>query len=225
MAFDMIAGIVSKCELKSTKAMALGICGLAKVLQNDQGNSEMVAVFKSWSQTIKGLFPSDTYNQWQWYDDVVGQSMGLVPYALLCAFELLKDDELLSVAKRSLRFLEKHQMNDNRFSIKALGVAKIKELSKRIDEYSSVESYWLTMTYVKLFELTKDARNSKKALAAHNWYLGDNELGKSLFDINTGGCYKAIAGRSLNPLMTLDATCAYWLSHFIIQDLYFSQLI
>lgn len=225
MAFDMIAGIVSKCEPKSTKAMALGICGLAKVLQNDQGNSEMVAAFKRWSQTIKGLFPSDAYNQWQWCDDVVGQSMGLVPYALLSAFELLKDDELLSVAKRSLRFLEKHQMSDNRFSLKALGVAKNKELSKKIDEFNSAEVVWFTNTYAKLFELTKDVRYSKKALASHNWYLGDNALGKNVFDINTGGCYKAIAGRSLNPLMTLDATCAYWLSHFTIQDLYFSQLI
>lgn len=225
LVFDLLSAIVKDNNLHDVKAMALGICGLAKVLQQEQGNAVMVAAFKQWSTAIRMTFPSDGFRDWQWYEDVIGEQMGLVPLALLSACELLKDEELLSLAKRALRFLEKQQANDVRFSLKGIGVAKDKEQSKPINEQSSKEAFWFTLAYSKLFEITTDVRYSKKALQVHNWYLGDNAIGKSLYDITTGGCYAAIAGRSLNPKMTLEAASAYWLSHFALHDLFFRCLI
>lgn len=225
VAYGLLLEIVTTQKLTSNKAQALGVIGLARILEYDTGNTEYFNIFKKWSEKLVKLLPNDPYIFWQWYEDEVGEQAGLIPLALANVYHITRDKEVLSVVKRSLRFLEKHSMNENRFSIRFIGLKKGENKPMVSKVYTATETYLFTEVYNRLFELTKEDKYQKPGIKCHNWYLGDNSIGKCLYDINSGGCYNSFSGRTVNPVMTLQSTCAYWLSHFSILDLYFKQLI
>ncbi len=225
MAYSLVLQILQEHELDDAKALALGVCGLAQILKVDAGNQFVFEVFEQWSGYIKDLFPAEHIRGWQWFEDELSEQLGLLPYALLLAYEWSHEESYLSIAKRAIRFIEKQVLTEERFVPRFEGVSKENDKPTAMADQMANEGFWFTLTYAKLYEVTNDASYLKKAVHVHNWYLGDNTIGKSLLDIYSGGCYRALSGRSVDPLMTLEATSAYWLSHFALSELYFKHLI
>jgi glycosyltransferase involved in cell wall biosynthesis len=224
VSYDLLLDLINNHQLELPRAKALGVMGLANVLQVDNGNAECFDLFNSWSKDLIQLLPDDPYKSWQWHEDEIGEQAGLIPLALIHVYQLNRNKEVLSIIKRSLRFLEKHSLSDNRFSIRFTGLKKEEVKPKVAKEYKANETYLFTEIYTRLFELTKEEKYRKPGVKCHNWYLGDNSIGKSLYDISSGGCYHSFSGRTLNPAMSIQSTCAYWLSHFSVLDLHFHLL-
>lgn len=224
MAYGLLLDISQRVDFNEANALALGVIGLTKVLNTEHGHQEFEDLLKKWSAHLQGLFPADKIQNWQWHADELGSQLGLVPYALLCAYELLHDEALLTLAKRALRFVEKMVLAEDRFIPKVAGVAKGEAKAKASAEQNAIEGVWMVKAFAKLFVIADDARCLRKAWQVHSWYLGDNTIGKGLYDSQTGGCYSSLSGRSINPQMTLEATSAYWLSHYALCELYYAQL-
>ncbi|WP_430816868.1 glycosyltransferase [Carboxylicivirga sp. RSCT41] len=225
VAYEMILQLLKEVQFINTKAKAAALIGIAEVLKTEQSNQELIELMKKWTYQISDLFPSDTMQNWHWHEDEVSEHVGLTLLALLNAYELLHNDELLSIAKRGLRFVERYIFTDSRYSPKIIGRQKGRDDSGVANTSYAGEAYYMTEVYAKMFEITRSERYLALANSVHNWYLGDNSIGKSLYDIASGGCYYSYSGRSVNPLITTSSTCAYWLSHFTIHDVYFEMIL
>ncbi len=223
--YGLVLQLISEVDFTNSKAIAAVLIGLVELLRKEHSNPDLVELMKKWTHQLKALFPSDAYQAWQWHEDEVSEHVGLVPLALMYAYELLKEEELLSIAKRAIRFVERHVFTDARYNPKIRGRKKDMAESGVTSSSFATDTYIITEVYTKLFEITRVEKYLNMATAAHNWYLGDNTIGRSLYDIASGGCYDSYSGRSVNPLMTTSSTAAYWLSHFAIHDAYFDKIL
>jgi len=225
IAYDMVRQIIKDYAFTDVKAMSYAVLGLIEFLKLDYHDDEILKLVKNWSDRIKSLFPDDAYQTWQWHSNEIDESMALLPLALLRIHQLFNDTDALSKGKRAMRFLERHVLNDNRFAPKVIGLKKGEEKVKLVLPRIATETSLFTQAYNVLYDITKEKRYANAAAIVHNWYLSDNALGKSLYDIESGGCYHSISGRSVNPLMTAKSTSAFWLSQFALIDIYFKQII
>jgi glycosyltransferase involved in cell wall biosynthesis len=223
--YSLILHLVSEVRFTSSKAIAAALIGVVELLKLEQSNQDLIELMKKWTSQLLAMFPADGYSLWQWHEEEVSEQVGLLPLALLHAYELLKSEELLSIAKRAIRFTERYMFSDARYNPKIIGKKKGMEDNDVSGSANSLEAYLMTAVYAKLFKITKIDKYMGRAISVHNWYLGDNSIGRSLFEISTGGCYISHSGRSVNPLITTSSTCAYWLSHFKIHELYFDKIL
>ncbi|MCG8578703.1 MAG: glycosyltransferase, partial [Bacteroidales bacterium] len=225
IAYEMILQLLAEVNFVNTKSKAAALIGIVELLKSEHSNQELIELMKKWTGQISDLFPSDTLQVWQWHEELVSEQVGLIPLALLSACELLNNEELLSVAKRSVRFIERYVFVDSRYNPKIIGKQKGRDDSEISTISYVTEAFYMTELYAKMFEMTRIEKYLNLANSVHYWYLGDNSIGRSLFDIASGGCYYSYSGRSVNPLITTSSTSAYWLSHFTIHDLYFEKIL
>ena len=55
--------------------------------------------------------------------------------------------------------------------------------------------------------------------ASHQWFLGNNDLGVSLYDPLTGGCADGLQEDGVNRNEGAESTLAYWISHMTVIDI------
>jgi hypothetical protein len=51
---------------------------------------------------------------------------------------------------------------------------------------------------------------------SYQWFLGDNNLGLSLYDFSTGGCADGLHSEGVNLNQGAESTLAYWISHEVV---------
>ncbi|WP_289053877.1 glycosyltransferase [Carboxylicivirga marina] len=225
VAYSMMLQLFNENDFNSNDASALVLLGVCEVLKNDQSNSDLIDRLRGALANLKKQFPTDAYQGWQWHEKEIQSQVGLVLLGMLSAYELLQEDEILSIVKRAMRFIERFLFVDTRFLPTAIGRSREQSIEVKDAIQESADTYLITKVYAKLFALTSNTRYAKLAFSAHSWYLGDNTLGRSLFDINSGGCYKALSKRSVEPVMSTTSTSAYWLSYFALYDVYSEQVL
>lgn len=226
IAYNCLIDIALNHPFKELGAKATVCYGIVNVVGKDGDNPELLPFLKEWIKEIKKLFPNNSYDNWQWYAKEFSSNIGLIPLVLIKASGLMHDKELLSLAKRSLRFTEKLLTSEGMFSPKVVGIDKLGiEKGIKSNEKLSNEAYWMVAAYCELYGITGESRYLKVANNIHNWYLGDNSLSKSLYDSNDGGCFVGISGRSIMASKSAESTSCYWLSYFALLDGYIQSFV
>jgi len=211
-------------NFKDIKAKAYAVLGISRVLKYDGTNTKMLDLLEQWTQDMYSCYPTDIYNVWQWHEEKIRSEMALIPLALSFSSEILKNKDYLSASKRALRFLQKIVFAERVYSPSAIGIQKDSiDMDEKTAKKAS-ETYLMTTAYSRLYHITKEPKYLKTISETHNWFFGDNSIGKSLYDSSNGGCYDCISGRSISPEQTAESTCAYWLSHFALLEAYFGEI-
>lgn len=224
---DYAYGLIGKLlnqGFKDIKAKAYATLGIVMVLKCDGTNADVSGLLESQANEMYSSYPADPYNSRQWHEDEIGREAALVPLALLHASDILNNKAYLSAAKRALRFLWKNVFSEGVYSPNASERQEFKPHNEEKAVANANEAYLMTAAYSKLYRITGEPKYLKITNEIHNWYLGDNSAGKSLYDSSGGGCYAYLSGRSISPEQTAESTCSYWLSHFAVLETYFSEI-
>jgi hypothetical protein len=51
---------------------------------------------------------------------------------------------------------------------------------------------------------------------SYQWFLGNNDLGLSLYDPRTGGSADGLHSEGINLNQGAESTLAYWISHMVV---------
>ena len=65
---------------------------------------------------------------------------------------------------------------------------------------------------LEAFAITEDVYWKKAAKRCFEWFLGRNDLGRSLYDPTTGGCRDALLQDHLNQNQGAESSLAFYLS-------------
>jgi hypothetical protein len=158
---------------------------------------------------------------WNWFEDSLAYSNARLPEALLLAGSRTSNEEWLTAGLESLEWLEKQQhctIDGHFVPIGSLGFYSKGGGKARFDQ-QPVEASATVSACLQAHRATGDERWSRKAWAAFNWFLGDNDLKTALYDPSTGGCRDGLHPDRANENQGAESTLSFLMALLQMQPL------
>jgi rhamnogalacturonyl hydrolase YesR len=174
--------------------------GLAAYLRCYQGDESVSALLRECADNLLALYKQVATDDWRWFEDILCYDNGIMPMALFQTYALLRDEKYLQVAKETLEFLEKTITSNGHLSIVgSRGWYKKNDPKAQYDQ-QPIDAAAMVLAYQSAYWVTQDKEYLKKMRLAFGWFLGENDMGMSLYDHETKGCADGLLpeGVSLN---------------------------
>ncbi|MCX5751123.1 MAG: glycosyltransferase [Candidatus Saganbacteria bacterium] len=182
------------------RGKALAMLGLTAYLRCYQGDESCTALLRECADYLLSLYKEVSADDWRWFEDIICYDNGIIPMALFQTYDILRDDKYLKVAKETLDFLEKATSINGRFSlVGSRGWYKRGGERAQYDQ-QPIDATAMVLAYQSAYRATQDKKYLKKMRRAFGWFLGENDMGMSLYDHETKGCADGLMpeGVSLN---------------------------
>ncbi|MFD0872304.1 glycosyl transferase [Paenibacillus residui] len=156
---------------------------------------------------------------WHWYEPAATYSNGLLPWGLLCAYEVTPNRQWLDVAVESLDFLIRLMTNE-RGQIRPIGNRGwcTREGRAKWDQ-QPIDVMKLGLAAAKAYEIVGRSQYYDAAAKCRAWFHGDNDARTAMVDPKTGGCYDGIGERGVNYNQGAEAVISYLLTEAIMMKL------
>ena len=207
-------GLPSVVELTSPRAWAYSLLGIAEYLRAFAGDSHVQTVQRKLAARLLDLFRRSSSAGWPWFEDRLTYCNARLPQALLVTSEWSDDEELEAVGVRTLDWLIGLQTRDDHFSpIGSDGFYPRDGVRARFDQ-QPVEAGATVSACLDALRITGDGRWMSRARTAFDWFLGQNELQRSLYDPATGGCHDGLHADRINKNQGAESTLSFLLALF-----------
>ncbi|MBI9061661.1 MAG: glycosyltransferase [Marinilabiliaceae bacterium] len=207
----------------SIRGKANAIIGLSHLVLVKPEDQSRVDLLNKLSRELMSLVPKEAQEKWVWFEEELTYDNGLMPLALLHAYQATGNELYLKTARRTLRFLESHVFEEGNYN--PIGNQKWyrKGDEKSLFDQQSVEPMTMTSAYLLMYKITNEPRYLEKLYAVYLWYLGENALHRPMYDHETGGCYDGLSDKGVNANKGAESTLAYWISHFTVMEAYYQE--
>ncbi len=209
--FDRAISVLS--EFNSPRALAFGLVGIHAYLARFGGDSKIRRIREKIANRLYNQYRSNASEEWSWIENTLTYDNGKIPQALLMSGQWLQRGDMIEAGLRSLEWLINIQTNDEGYftPIGNSGWHPREGEKARFDQ-QPLEAQSILEACVEAFKVTQDIKWVKKARHCLEWFLGRNDLNKSLYNYKTGGCYDALTPTGLNINQGAESTLAWLLS-------------
>ncbi|MCJ7524369.1 MAG: glycosyltransferase [Candidatus Aminicenantes bacterium] len=182
------------------RGKALAMLGLAAYLRCYQGDESISALLRECADNLLALYKEVATDDWHWFEDIICYDNGIMPMALFQTYALLRDEKYLQTARETLEFLEKNLIRNGRLSLIGSSGWYKKGSPRAQYDQQPIDATAMVLAYQSAYWVTQDKEYLKKMRLAFGWFLGENDMGMSLYDHETKGCADGLLaeGISLN---------------------------
>jgi len=219
-------------KVKASELFALGRRKITKPLTSPRAVSYYIIALCHWhdktylkeireeinyySEYLIKLYHANETENWQWFEDMLAYSNGIMPEALLFAYRITGNQKNFNIAKTTLDFLISHSFKDTI----CIPIGQKKWFKKGSDrtyfDQQPEEVSSLVSALCTIHSITKDYHYYELMFLAFNWFLGNNLLGQIIYDQETGGCYDGIQEKNINLNQGAESTISYLTARLII---------
>ncbi len=200
LAFECFQKALPHVRGLNLRGKALAMLGLAAYLRCYQGDESVTALLRECADYLLALYKDVAGDGWRWFEDIICYDNGIMPMALFQTYALLREDKYLQVARETLEFLEKNMTRDGRLSIIGSDGWYKRGGARAQYDQQPIDATAMVLAYQSAYWVTQDKEYLKKMRLAFGWFLGENDMGMSLYDHETKGCADGLLpeGVSLN---------------------------
>lgn len=130
-----------------------------------------------------------------------------LPEALLAAGTALRDDAMVELGLERLAWLVAVETRDGHFSFTPVGGWAPGEPRPGFDQ-QPVEAAAMADACARAWRITGDRSWLRQTKRAARWFLGDNDIGRSLYDPVSGGCADGLEQGGINRNHGAESTLA-----------------
>ncbi len=157
-------------------------------------------------------------DNWQWFEPELTYANGVLPEALMMGYLITKEPTYKDIAKKTLDFLISHTFIGNMYMpIGQRGWFK-KDSDRALFDQQPEEATSIIETLSTAFALFKEKEYQRLTFQAFNWFLGDNILGRIMYDQTSGGCYDGIGEKEINLNQGAESTVSYLIARLAVQN-------
>lgn len=203
---------------ESPRANAFFVKGLAALLKKmkEIADKNLEKMLIAHCDRLISLYREASSEDWQWFEDYLTYSNGVLPEALILGYEYTKNDEYLDVGMKTLDFLISHTfLNDVYIPIGQDGWHH-KTGQRRYFDQQPEDVSAMTCALATAYSVTRKDSYRKLMHEAFNWFLGDNSLKQVVYDRTTGGCYDGVGERNINLNQGAESTTSYLLARLAV---------
>ena len=199
-------------DMTSPRAWAFAILGIHEYLRRFDGDRRAGQVRDELAGRLLALYRACRTDDWRWFEDGLAYSNAVLPQAMLMCGQWLPDAEMRDVGLESLEWLSGLQRSaptgGHFVPIGCNGFYRRGGERARFDQ-QPVEARVMVSACLEAFRSTGDVRWRREAHRAYEWFLGRNDLGLSLYDPDTGGCYDGLHPDRVNENQGAESTLAF----------------
>ena len=200
-------------HLSSPRAWSYALLGIDEYLRAFQGDTSVQAMRELLTARLMDLFDRASAEDWPWFEDHVTYCNARLPQALIVSGTAMARDDMVIVGTAALDWLGSLQHTpDGYFApVGSNGFYRRGTVPARFDQ-QPVEACGMVSACLAAHRITGDARWSRYASSAFDWFLGQNHLQQSVYDATTGGCRDGLHADRVNENQGAESTLSFLLA-------------
>lgn len=213
--------VAAAMSFTSPRAWAFSLLGIQEYLDRFPGDRAAQKQRDILARNLLRIYQSTRTSTWHWFEDSLAYSNARLSQALLLAASRTADQELLAVGLESLEWLAKQQrcsITGYFVPIGSQGFYSKTGERARFDQ-QPLEASATVSACLQAYRLTGEERWHVQAWTAFNWFLGENDLGTSLYDAATGGCRDGLHPDRVNQNQGAESTLSFLMALLEMQQL------
>ncbi|RKX74731.1 MAG: glycosyl transferase family 1 [Spirochaetes bacterium] len=197
----------------SPRSWAFSIIGISEYLKSFSGDMEARRTFEILSSRLFDLYRKNATEEWPWIEDKVTYANGKISQALIISGRILQNKEMKEAGLRSLEWLDNIQTDPKGYFVPVgnRGWYRKGGEKARFDQ-QPIEAQNMIEAFLEAYNTTGNREWIKKAKQTFYWFLGENDLGLSLYDYKSGGCCDGINSDNVNTNQGAESTLSWLLS-------------
>ncbi|MCF8256396.1 MAG: glycosyltransferase [Flavobacteriales bacterium] len=214
LALDKVSGI------HSTRAMGFIIKGLYYRDLAISSDSNLALIARLADRLVQ-MYRHEADDDWHWFEDYFTYANGILPEALLCAFEMTGKEQYGEIAKASFDFLLSKV-----FSPEGIRVVSNKGWMHRSDASGvrpiggeqPIDVAYTILALDRFHRVFREPGHRKQMHAAFEWFLGRNHLHRIIYNPCTGGCYDGLEEYNVNLNQGAESTVSYLMARLVMEN-------
>ncbi len=205
-------------ELSSPRAQAFMMLGTAAIAQADPGDTRAAMLLTRWGDTLMNLWSAYRKPGWEWFEPVLAYDNARLPEALIRAGMAIGREDFVRRGVKALAWLATQQTSaEGRF--RAVGSDSFGQPYAQPLPFDQqpLEAWASVDACDAAFAATGDAAWQSYARTAYRWFLGQNDLGLALADVDSGECFDGLIPTGVNRNRGAESILAFHLATVTIQ--------
>ncbi len=149
---------------------------------------------------------------WPWYENTLTYANGILPEALFLAYKTLHHPSYLKIATNSLDFLISNNFQGPIYVPIGQNGWYQKGSQRQYFDQQPEDVAAMVQSLKTAYLVTKKKKYQNLMYKTFYWFLGNNLLGKLVYDKKTGGCHDALTPLGVNLHQGAESTVSYLLS-------------
>ena len=197
-------------DLKSPRTWAFTLLGVHAYLRRFSGDRAVTQAGQTLAERLMDLYRQTHGPSWYWFEDLVTYNNATLPHALLLSGQWMERSDMTQVALESLLWLAEIQTSPNGYfmPVGSNGFFPRGGERARFDQ-QPIEASAMVSACLEAYRITQDKFWYRQAQSAFAWFLGQNDIGLSLYDPTTGGCHDGLHPDRLNQNQGAESTLAF----------------
>jgi len=211
LAAELFRAALDKAEdVSDLRTVSFVLMGIAEYLERFAGDTAVQRLRTSLVERLAGAFhDSAAADEWPFPYDKLTYANAALPHALLIAGRTTDQAVLVEMGLRTLTWLLSLQTEAGRFSpVGNSGFYPRHGTKARFDQ-QPIEADTTLAACAEAFRVTGDQIWLDQATRCFHWYLGQNDLGVSLYDPATGGCCDGLSSTGASENQGAESTLAW----------------
>jgi glycosyltransferase involved in cell wall biosynthesis len=195
----------------SPRAWAFALIGIHEYLRRFAGDRRASQVQEELSQRLLDLYTRCHSDEWRWYEEGLTYCNAVLPHASLICGQSVQSTAMIEAGLESLEWLANIQRDakgGHFIPIGSNGFYRKGGERARFDQ-QPVEGQAMVSACLEAYRVTRDVRWRHEAQRAFEWFLGRNDLNRSIYDPTTGGCRDGLHPDRPNENLGAESTLAF----------------
>ncbi|VGO18137.1 Phosphatidyl-myo-inositol mannosyltransferase [Pontiella sulfatireligans] len=201
--------IPSILAIKSPRAWAFALIGIHEYLRRFEGDRLVNQIRDQLADRLVELYHANRSDEWRWFEDRLTYCNAVLPHAMLMCGQWIPNSDLTEIGLESLHWLTDMQRSDDHFSPIGSNGFYVKGGERARFDQQPVEAHAMASASLEAYRCTGDVYWLNEARRTFDWFLGNNDLGISLYDHTSGGCRDGLHPDRPNENQGAESTLAF----------------
>jgi len=212
---DISAPLIEK---QYPRGLSYSILGLAGYLKRFPGADDIRQFMRTAADKLILQYEQNHQPAWPWFEDILTYDNAIMPCALFTAATSLGEKKYLPIAKKTSDFLLSNTFTEGHFSFVGCqgwfpkGKPKVQFDQQPIEAASSI------LMLKAAYRATKNKKFLHLQQKAFDWFLGENDLGASLYDSQSKGCSDGLGAEEINLNQGAESALSFLLGLLTMRE-------
>ncbi len=196
-------------DFTDSGAQAFSLLGIHAYLRRFSGDTRVRRARKKLAEKLLARFNLNAGPAWPWLEPSLSYAGASVCQALLLSGQWMQNGNMIETSLRALNWLIAAQTEEGHFSPVGTSARFDAQKPKARFDQQPVEAQAMIEACFEAYNVTRDIRYFDTARICFDWFLGKNDLGAPLYDLETAGCRDGLQPDGANHNQGADATLAW----------------
>ncbi len=216
-------GIDQLLELKSARAISYALLGLLHYQERYPEDQHVLNLIHSLTKFLEVEFQMCASEEWPWFEEIISYDNAMIPLALFRAGKQLKNQELLTIAEKSFRFLDSILFRGDHLSL--IGNENWLEKNGEVCTYGQqpIEIPGILWLYQEVYNMDPNPVYIDRIKRSFLWYLGLNDQRLSLFNAQDNSCFDGLENYGVNKNQGAESNISFWMAYLLVKEMIFKE--